>query len=35
MPNKCPKCEFDNPEDTIYCGHCASPLKPFAKDSFV
>ena len=20
MSNKCPKCEFDNPDDTIYCG---------------
>jgi serine/threonine-protein kinase len=28
MSNKCPKCEFDNPEETIYCGHCAAPLKP-------
>jgi tetratricopeptide (TPR) repeat protein/TolB-like protein/predicted Ser/Thr protein kinase len=31
MSNKCPKCEFDNPDDTIYCGHCAAPLKPSAK----
>jgi serine/threonine protein kinase/tetratricopeptide (TPR) repeat protein len=31
MSNKCPKCEFDNPEDTIYCGHCAAPLKPTSK----
>ncbi|HUU36894.1 MAG TPA: protein kinase, partial [Candidatus Desulfaltia sp.] len=35
MSNKCPKCEFDNPEDTIYCGHCAAPLKPSTKDPFV
>ena len=23
---KCPKCYFDNPEDTIYCGKCATTL---------
>lgn len=23
---KCPKCHFDNPEDTNYCGKCATPL---------
>jgi len=23
---KCPKCRFDNPEDTNYCGKCAAPL---------
>jgi serine/threonine protein kinase len=23
---KCPKCYFDNPEDAIYCGKCATPL---------
>jgi len=34
MPNKCPQCEFDNPDDTIYCGHCAAPLKPSAKIPF-
>jgi serine/threonine protein kinase/tetratricopeptide (TPR) repeat protein len=28
MPTKCPQCGTDNPEDTIYCGQCASPLKP-------
>jgi serine/threonine protein kinase len=31
---KCPKCHFDNPEDTIYCGKCATPL-PYSKDIFV
>jgi tetratricopeptide (TPR) repeat protein len=31
MSNKCPKCEFDNPDDTIYCGHCAAPIKPSTK----
>ncbi|MGB7295697.1 MAG: protein kinase [Candidatus Aminicenantales bacterium] len=35
MSNKCAKCGLENPEDTIYCGHCASPLKPSAKDHFV
>jgi len=25
---KCPKCHFDNPEDTRYCAKCASPLRP-------
>ena len=27
MAIKCPKCQFDNPEDTVYCGKCAAPLK--------
>jgi serine/threonine protein kinase len=25
---KCPKCHFENPDDTLYCGKCAAPLKP-------
>ncbi|NIM59421.1 MAG: protein kinase [Candidatus Aminicenantes bacterium] len=25
---KCPACNFENPDDTVYCGKCASPLKP-------
>jgi len=25
---KCPKCNFENPDDTLYCGKCAAPLKP-------
>jgi serine/threonine protein kinase/Tfp pilus assembly protein PilF len=25
---KCPKCQHENPPDTIYCGKCATPLKP-------
>jgi len=25
---KCPKCDFDNPLDTVYCGKCATPLDP-------
>jgi pentatricopeptide repeat protein len=28
MSIKCPKCHSDNPDDTIYCGKCATPLKP-------
>jgi serine/threonine-protein kinase len=28
---KCPKCQFENPEDTFYCGKCATPL-PSAQD---
>ena len=28
---KCPKCHFDNPEDTNYCGKCATPL-PSSKE---
>jgi len=27
MGIKCPKCHFDNPDDTVYCGKCATPLK--------
>jgi len=23
---KCPKCHFNNPEDTIFCGHCGAQL---------
>lgn len=26
MPITCPKCHFENPEDTIYCGKCAAPV---------
>lgn len=28
MGIKCPKCQFENPNDTVYCGKCASALKP-------
>ena len=24
----CPKCQHDNPDDTVYCGKCTTPLKP-------
>ncbi|NIO47907.1 MAG: protein kinase [Candidatus Aminicenantes bacterium] len=27
MGIKCPQCHFENPEDTIYCGKCATQLK--------
>jgi len=27
MAVKCPKCQSDNPDDTLYCGKCAAPLK--------
>jgi TolB-like protein/predicted Ser/Thr protein kinase len=27
MVNKCPKCHHENPDDTIYCGKCATALK--------
>jgi len=28
---KCPKCHFDNPNGTVYCGRCAAPL-PFSEE---
>ena len=28
MTIKCPKCHHENPDDTIYCGKCTTPLKP-------
>jgi serine/threonine protein kinase/tetratricopeptide (TPR) repeat protein len=28
MALKCPKCHHENPDDTIYCGKCATPLQP-------
>jgi tetratricopeptide (TPR) repeat protein/tRNA A-37 threonylcarbamoyl transferase component Bud32 len=31
MTHKCPQCGFDNPGDSVYCAHCAAPLKPGAK----
>jgi serine/threonine-protein kinase len=27
MGINCPKCQFENPDDTIYCGKCATQLK--------
>jgi len=29
----CPKCHFDNPEDTLFCGKCGARLSPSRKDS--
>lgn len=31
---KCPKCSFDNPPETRFCGNCAAPLHPEEKSSF-
>jgi len=31
MTAKCPKCEFENPDDTHFCGNCAAPLRPSKK----
>jgi serine/threonine protein kinase/tetratricopeptide (TPR) repeat protein len=31
MGIKCPKCHFDNPDDTLYCGKCGTPL-PSSKE---
>jgi serine/threonine protein kinase len=28
MVVKCPKCQHENPDDTLYCGKCGGPLKP-------
>ena len=25
---KCPRCGYENPSDTLYCGHCAGRLHP-------
>ncbi len=30
---KCPQCHFENPDDTIYCGKCATALRPSDKNS--
>jgi serine/threonine protein kinase/tetratricopeptide (TPR) repeat protein len=30
---KCPRCQFDNPDDTTFCGNCAAPLRPTAGSS--
>jgi len=29
----CPKCQHENPDDTLYCGKCAAPLKSAAEIS--
>jgi serine/threonine protein kinase len=28
MTIECPKCQFDNTDDSLYCGKCTTPLKP-------
>ncbi len=28
MSTICPKCQHENPDDSIYCGKCTTPLKP-------
>jgi serine/threonine protein kinase/tetratricopeptide (TPR) repeat protein len=28
MGIECPKCQHENPDDTLYCGKCTTPLKP-------
>lgn len=33
MAIKCPKCQFENPDDTLYCGKCSTPLKPLEEIS--
>jgi len=30
---KCPKCDFENPADTKFCGNCAEPLYPPEEES--
>jgi len=34
MSNKCPKCQFENPDDTIYCGKCGTQF-PSPEDAEV
>jgi serine/threonine protein kinase/TolB-like protein/Tfp pilus assembly protein PilF len=33
MSIKCPKCHYENPDDTFYCGRCKTPLKPLEEIS--
>jgi TolB-like protein/predicted Ser/Thr protein kinase/Flp pilus assembly protein TadD len=33
MAIKCPNCQFENPDNIIYCGKCSSPLKPLEEIS--
>lgn len=28
MTNTCPKCQHENPDDTVYCGKCTAPRTP-------
>ena len=34
MGIKCPKCQHENPDDTLYCGRCATSLHPKAEIHF-
>jgi serine/threonine protein kinase/dienelactone hydrolase len=34
MGVKCPKCQHENSEDSLYCGKCGGPLKPVEDISF-
>jgi len=34
MASKCPKCLFDNPADTVYCGKCGTKFDPAGQVSF-
>ncbi len=33
MGIECPKCHHENPDDTLYCGKCTTPLKPLEEIS--
>ena len=33
MTTKCPKCLYENPSDTNYCGKCATQIRPFEGDA--
>jgi len=32
MTTKCPKCNYENPSDTYYCGKCATQIRPLEGD---
>ncbi len=33
MGIQCPKCQHENPDDTLYCGKCRTPLRPLEEIS--
>jgi serine/threonine-protein kinase len=33
VTTKCPKCLYENPSDTNYCGKCATQIRPFEGDT--